>query len=67
MRMPADELLADRPQRIRHRESPGIRLYLRQEDAFKKEIADLAAKRVVIAAIDRVEHFVCLLEHESAQ
>ena len=67
MRVPSDELLSDRPQAIRDREPPGIRLYLRKEDPLEDQIADLAAERVVICAIDRVEHFVRLLEHESSQ
>ena len=67
MRVPSDELLGDRPQRIRYREPPGIRLYLRKEDPLEDQIADLAAERVVISAIDRVEYFVRLLEHESSQ
>ncbi len=43
---------------------PSSSAILRQEDAFEDEVADLAAKRVVIAAIDRVEDLVRFFEHE---
>ena len=46
---------------------PVVRFDLRQEHAFEEQVADLAAQRVVIAAIDRVEHLVGFFEHESAQ
>ena len=65
--MAADQLLADRPQRVRHGEAPFVRRDLRQEHALEQEVADLAAQSVVIAAIDRVEDLVRFLEHELPQ
>ena len=40
---------------------------LREEHALEDQVADLAAQRVGVAAIDRVEHFVRFLEQEAAQ
>ncbi len=67
MRVPADQLLGDVLERIGHRETALVRGDLRQEDALEEEVADLAAQGVVIAAVDRVEHLVGLLEHERSQ
>ncbi len=46
---------------------PVVGLELRQEDALEEQIADLAAQRVVILAVDGVEHLVGFLEHERPQ
>ena len=54
-------------QRIGDREAPVVRFDLREEHALEEQIADLAAQRVVVVAVDRVEHLVGLLEHEAAQ
>jgi len=67
VRMASNQLLADGLQRVGHGESPFVRLDLRQEDTLEEQVADLAQERHVILAIDRVEHFVGLLEHEAAQ
>ena len=40
---------------------------LGEEHPFEDQVADLAAQRVGVAAVDRVEHLVRLLEHEAAQ
>ena len=45
-------------QRIGDGEAARVGLDLREEDALEDQVADLAAQRVVVAAIDRVEHFV---------
>ena len=67
VRMAADELGGDLAQRVADGEAPLVGLELRQEDALEEQIADLAAQRVVIVAVDRVEHLVGLLEHERSQ
>ena len=54
-------------QRIRDREAALVGRDLREEHALEEQIADLAAQRVVVAAIDRVEHFVRFLQHERPQ
>ena len=46
---------------------PVVRLDLGEEHALEEEVADLAPQRVVIAAVDGVEHLVGFFEHESAQ
>src|SRR5262249_10560697 len=65
--MAPDEFRGDRAQRVGDGEPPLVGADLREKDSFEDEIADLAAERVGIAAIDRVEHFVRLLEQERAQ
>ena len=67
VRMASDELRRDLAQRIAHREAPIVGLELGQEDALEEQIADLAAQRVVIRAVDGVEDFVGFLEHERPQ
>ena len=52
-------------QRVGHGEVPRVGADLREEDAFEDQIADLAAQRVGVAAVDRVEDLVRLLEHEA--
>ncbi len=64
MRVTTDQLVADRPQRVRNGEPPFIFRNPRKEDALEDEVADLSAKIVVIAAIDRVENLVRFFEHE---
>ena len=61
------ELRRDRAQRVGHGEPPVVGCDLREEDAFEDagRRSRRAARRV--AAVDRVEHLVRLLEHEAAQ
>ena len=40
---------------------------LGQEHSLEQKVAQFFAKRFVIVAIDRLEHFVGLLEHERLQ
>ena len=54
-------------QRVADGEAPLVGLDLRQEDALEEQVADLAAQRVVIGAVDRVEHLVGFFEHERPQ
>ena len=67
MRVPADQLRVDRAERVGNGKLFRIGADLRQEYALEDQIADFSLERVGIAAIDRVEHFVRLLEHERAQ
>src|SRR2546421_1172182 len=45
----------------------GLRFELRQKDRFEYKITQLLAQRVMIASIDRFEHFIGFLEHERLQ
>ena len=54
-------------QRVGDREMPGLGLELRQEHRLEHEVAELLAERVVVVAVDGLEHFVGLLEHERLQ
>ena len=67
VRVTAYELRADRAQRVADVEPSFIELDLGQEDAFEEQVADFPQQRGVVAAIDRVQHLVGLLQHEAAQ
>ena len=67
VRVPPDELRGDLAQRVADGEAPIVGLELCQEDALEEQVADLSAKRVVIGAVDGVEHFVGFFEHERSQ
>src|SRR3954471_1791613 len=67
VRMPANQLGRDRLQGIGDGELPGVSADLREKHTLEDEIADLAPRRVRVASIDRVEHFVRLFEDERAQ
>jgi len=67
MRVAADQLFGDLRERVRDLEVPRVCLDLREEHPLEQEIADLAAQAVVVVAVDRVEHLIGLLEHESTQ
>ena len=54
-------------QGIRHAEPSLVGLDLSEEYPFEQQVADFAAQIVVVAAVDRVEHLVCLFEHEASQ
>ena len=61
------ELLVDPLQRVGHRKVATVFLDPRQEYTLEDEIADLAAERFVIVAVDGIENFVSLFEHEASQ
>ncbi len=65
--MAADELGGDLAQRVADGEAPLVGLELRQEDALEEQVADLAAQRGVVFAVDGVEDLVGLLEDERPQ
>jgi hypothetical protein len=67
MRMTTDQLVANHSERVSHREPPLVGLDLCQKHSFEEKIAYFPAQRVVIGAVDRVEHLVRLLEDESSQ
>ena len=67
VRMPADQLVGDRLDRIGDREASLLLADLRQEHRLEQEVAELVLERVVIAAIERVEQLVGLLQHERPQ
>ena len=67
VRVAADQLGGDRRSESVTVKCPSSARDLREEHAFEDQVADLAAQRVGVAAVDRVEHLVRLLEHEAAQ
>ena len=67
VRVASDEFVGDVAQRVRHGEAPFVGFDLCEEHALEEQVADLAAKVIVIGTVDRVEHFVGFLEHERAQ
>src|SRR3989442_1398773 len=67
MRMAAHELLRNRVNGVADGEGAGLLADLCQEDRLVQKIAKLFAEACRVAALDRVEHFVRLLENERAQ
>src|SRR5262249_55532147 len=65
--MTPHELVPNMSYRVCDREMPGLGLELREKNGLEHEVAELLAERRVIVAIDRLEHFVGLLEHERLQ
>ncbi len=67
VRVASDELRGDVAQGIADGKAPVVGFELCQEHALEQQVTDLAAKRVVIRAIDGLEDFVGFLEHERPQ
>ena len=65
--MSADQLLADRRDRIADREAAFLFADLCQEHRLEQEIAELVPHGVVIVAVERVEQLVGFLQHERPQ
>ena len=65
--MAPDQLVGDALQRVGDREVPGLRFELREEHRLEHEVAELLRQGRVIVAIDSLEHFVRLFEHERLQ
>src|SRR4029453_1394394 len=64
VRVATDQLVGDRAQRVCNGEASFVFRDPREEDAFEDEVSNLSAEIVVVAAIDRIEHFVGFLEYE---
>ena len=67
VRMTAHELVADRVDGVADREVAGLLADPRQEHRLEQEVAELLAEMRRLAALDRLEHLVGLLEHERTQ
>ena len=67
VRMPADELVADGADRVGNGEVAGLFADLREKHRFVEIVAELLAKVVHVAALDRLEDFVGFFEHERPQ
>ncbi len=67
VRMTAHELVADRVDGVADREVAGFLADAGQEDGLEQEVAELFAQMRRLAAFDRLEHLVGLLEHEGPQ
>src|SRR6187200_486139 len=62
--MPADQLVADRLERVGQVEGTVLRCDLGEEDAFEDVIADLLRETAEIVALNRIYHLVRFFEHE---
>ena len=67
VRMPADQLVGDRLDRVADGEAAFLGADLREEHGSEEKIAKLVLQRVVVAAVERVEQFVRFLQHERPQ
>lgn len=65
--MAANELAGDRPKGVVDREVPLLGGNLREEDRLEEHVAQLLAQCTRVAAVQRVEQLVGLLEHEGAE
>ncbi len=62
MRMPPDQLLIDRIERIADVEPLLLRRHLREENRLQDEIAELRTQIVPVAPLDRIEHLIGFLK-----
>ena len=67
MRVPSQQLLDDRPQRVVYGEESVLGRDLCEEDPLENVIADLLTQRVHVSTLNGVDHFVCFFEHEMRQ
>jgi hypothetical protein len=67
VRVTPHELRGDVAQRLGDGESPFVCSDLREKDAFEQQVSNLAAEVVVVASIDRVQHFVRFFQHERSK
>ena len=67
VRMPANQLVGGRRQRIREGKLAILGAELRDEDSLEHEVTQLVTECHGVVCIDGVDHFIGLFQHERAE